>query len=391
MDIPFKNRRLKIAIGAIVIVSVIGLAAFRMSHRSMVDANAKPAASELHFEPRDLAYLTAKPLSATLEINGNLEARSEAVVRAKASLDVKQIVVREGDPVRQGQLLAQLDTAELEARLAEKVSTRDSNRAQFELAEKNRTNNKTLLDKKFISQNAFDSSESTYKANQASLEAAEAEVSVARIALAQASVTAPISGIIGKRYVKVGEKTSVDGELFSIVDLDSLELQALVPAAEVTRLSKGMHADVRVDGITDRGFSATLDRISPATEAGTRSVMTFFSVNNPQHLLRSGVYASGQVALSASTPVPSIPLTAVNNDAGQPIVWTVENGKLTRRPVELGLRDLNSGMVEVRKGLPANVPVLATKFDDLKEGAPAKAVAAAEPKPSAANATPTHA
>ncbi len=366
--------------------------AFRLSHRPVSDANAKPASSELRFEPRDLAYLTAKPLSATLEINGNLEARSEAVVRAKASLDVKQIAVREGDSVRQGQLLAQLDTAELQARLAEKISTRDSSRAQFDLAEKNRTNNKTLLEKKFISQNAFDASDSTYRANQASLEAADAEVAVARIALAQATVTAPIAGIIGKRFVKVGEKTSIDGELFSIVDLDSLELQALVPAAEVTRLSKGMRADVRVDGITDRSFSATLDRISPATEAGTRAVMTFFSVSNPQHLLRSGVYASGQVALSASSPVPSIPMTAVNNDAGQPVVWTVENGKLTRRPVELGLRDLNSGMVEVRKGLPSNVPVLATKFDDLKEGAPAKAVAAAEPKPAAANAAkPSHA
>jgi membrane fusion protein (multidrug efflux system) len=148
----------------------------------------------------------------------------------------------------------------------------------------------------------------------------------------------------------------------------------------VTRLQRGMKAKIQVDGITDQTFDATLDRISPATEAGTRSVMTFFSVNNAKHLLRSGIYASGEVALQASTPRPAIPLTAVSNDAGQPIVWTVENGKLTRRPVQLGIRDVNAGWVEVRKGLDPHVPVLATKFDDLKEGAPATAVAATDAK-----------
>jgi membrane fusion protein (multidrug efflux system) len=379
MEKSSKNKRLKIA-GAVLVVLLAGFLALRSMHHASGDANAKGAPTELHFEAQDLTYLAPRPLASTLEINGNLEARSEAVVRAKASLDVKTIAVREGDPVRQGQLLAQLDTAELAARLAEKVSSRDSAKAQFELAEKNRTNNRTLLDKKFISQNAFDSSDSTFKANQSTMEAADAEVELARIALNQATVTAPISGIISKRYVKVGEKTSVDGELFAIVDLDSLEMQALVPDADVTRLQRGMKAKIQVDGITDQTFDATLDRISPATEAGTRSVMTFFSVNNAKHLLRSGIYASGEVALQASTPRPAIPLTAVSNDAGQPIVWTVENGKLTRRPVQLGIRDVNAGWVEVRKGLDPHVPVLATKFDDLKEGAPATAVAATDAK-----------
>jgi hypothetical protein len=90
------------------------------------------------------------------------------------------------------------------------------------------------------------------------------------------------------------------------------------------------------------------------------------------------VYANGFVDLHASSPVPSLPLTAIGNDAGQPIVWTVENGVLNRRPVELGLRDVNQGFVEIRKGVAANVPVVATKLDDLKEGAPARAVGAVD-------------
>jgi membrane fusion protein (multidrug efflux system) len=366
------KRRAVIAAIATFIVIAAAIAAVVISKR--LHAEDKKGPVELHFVASDLTFLTARPLAARLPINGNIVARSEAVVRAKAALDVKQILVREGDTVHAGEVLAQLDTAELQARLAQKTSTRDSARATFELAEKNRTTNHELLDKKFISQNAFDSFDSTFKANHASLDAANAEVDVARIDLSQATVTAPIAGTIAKRYIKVGEKTAVDGQLFSIVDVDSLELQSLVPAAEVARLEKGMHVEVSVDGIPDQTFTGTLDRISPATEEGTRSIMTFFSVNNAGHKLRSGMYAAGEVALSTSSPRPSIPLTAVRTDAGQSVVWTVENNALTRRQVDLGLEDLANGWVEVRRGLPPNVPILASKFDDLKEGAPARAM-----------------
>jgi membrane fusion protein, multidrug efflux system len=380
------RRRMAFAGLATLLVIVAAIAAVVISKR--LHAEDKKGPAELHFVASDLTYLMQRPLAARLPITGNVVARSEAVVRAKVALDVKQILVREGDSVHAGEVLAQLDTAELQARLAQKTSTRDSARAQFELAEKNRTTNHELLDKKFISQNAFDSFDSTFKANRATLDAANSEVDVARIDLSQATVTAPISGIIGKRYIKVGEKTSIDGQLFSIVDLDSLEMQSLVPAAEVTRLQKGMHVEISVDGIPDQTFTGTLDRISPATEEGTRSIMTFFLVDNKSHKLRSGMYAAGEVALSTSTPRPSIPLSAVRTDAGQSVVWTVENNALTRRPVELGLEDLTNGWVEIRRGLPPNVPVLASKFDDLKEGAPARAVADA---PVTDQATDTHA
>jgi membrane fusion protein, multidrug efflux system len=384
---PISNKRRAVIVGVATLVLIIAATAAVMISKRL-HAEDKKGPAELHFVASDLTFLTERPLAARLPINGNIVARSEAVVRAKAALDVKQILVREGDTVRAGQVLAQLDTAELQAHLAQKNSTRDSARAQFELAEKNRTTNHELLDKKFISQNAFDSFDSTFKANQSALEAANAEVDLARIDLGQATVTAPISGTVAKRYIKVGEKTAVDGQMFSIVDVDSLELQSLVPAAEVGRLEKGMRVEVSVDGIPDQTFTGTLDRISPATEEGTRSIMTFFSVNNSAHKLRSGMYAAGEVALSTSSPRPSIPLAAVRSDAGQSVVWTVENNALTRRPVDLGLEDIANGWVEVRHGLPPNVPILASKFDDLKEGAPARAMIDA---PEVGKATETHA
>lgn len=364
-----RRRRLSLSIvGLLVIAGIVGLAIVRGHSNSDAMANKDVP---LEFVPNDVAYVQERPLARTLAINGNLNAKSQASVKAKAALDVKAIDVREGDSVHVGQLLAQLDTADLEARLAEKISARDSARAQLELAEKNRATNRALLDKKFISQNAFDSTDSTYKANRASVEQADAEVELARIALRQTSVTAPISGIVGKRYMKVGEKTSIDSPLFTIVDLDSLEFEALVPAAEVTQLKHGMPARFEVDGLPGQGFDATLDRVSPATEPGTRSVVVFLTVRNPEHVLKSGMFASGTIQLGNSANLPSLPLTAIHFDAGQPIVWTIEANTLTRRTVELGLRDETAGLVEIKRGPPASIPVLASRFDYLKEGAAA--------------------
>ncbi len=171
------------------------------------------------------------------------------------------------------------------------TGSRDAARAQAEIAEKNRATNQSLLEKRFISQNAFDNVASLSAANHATLDAADAQVRMAQKALRDATVVAPITGIVSRKNAQVGEKTSIDAPLFSIVDLDSIELQAIVPAGEVAGLSKGMRATLKVDGMPNRTFDATISRVNPATEPGTRSIVVFFTVPNPDHVLKSGMFA----------------------------------------------------------------------------------------------------
>jgi hypothetical protein len=102
------------------------------------------------------------------------------------------------------------------------------------------------------------------------------------------------------------------------------------------------------------------------------------------------MFATGRIALAASTPVETLPATAVRTEAGQTYVWTVESGKLVKRGVVTGRRDEAAGRVELKTKLPQDVPVLAAKFDNLKDGAPAivKVPPAAVPA-SAPGSTPT--
>ena len=103
------------------------------------------------------------------------------------------------------------------------------------------------------------------------------------------------------------------------------------------------------------------------------------------------MFATGRIALAASAPVPTLPATAVRTEAGQTFVWTVEGGKLVKRGVVTGRRDDATGRVELKTALPADTPVLAARFDNLKDGAPAivKAPAPAPVPASAPATTPT--
>ena len=83
------------------------------------------------------------------------------------------------------------------------------------------------------------------------------------------------------------------------------------------------------------------------------------------------MFATGRIALNAAVPVPTLPQAAIRTEAGQTFVWTIDAGKLVRRIVVVGRRDDEAGRIEVKTVLPAGTPVLASRFDNLKDGAPA--------------------
>ena len=362
----------RVTIGVIVLAvagAVGGSVALRAAKRDAGTAKEVPAA--LQFVEGDVAYVERRPLDRWLPVSGTLQAVRQAVVKAKIAGDVEALTVREGEAVRAGQKLARINSPDLAARLAERQGALESARAQLALAEKTRSMNLRLLADKFISQNAFDGTESTYDVARGNLKSAEAQVQVARNALADADVVAPLSGIVARRHVQTGEKVAVESPIVTIVDLTDLEVQALVPALDVPELVPGMPVELAVDGFGERRFAGRIERINPSTEPGTRAIIVYVALPNPDAALRSGMFATGRIALAASAPLPTLPAIAVRSEAGQSYVWTIERGRLAKRIVSTGRRDETSGRVEIRSTLAPDTPVLAARFDNLKDGAPA--------------------
>jgi membrane fusion protein (multidrug efflux system) len=373
-----RRRAIGATVGLVAAAALGGSVALRIANKN-AEAPVDPGAPvTLEFGPRDLAQVEMRPLARWLPVSGALQPVNQATVKAKVSGDVVQIAVREGEAVRAGQILARIDTADLEARLVEKVGALESAKAQLALAEKTRASNLALLKQNFISQNAYDNSESSLNVSRGTVKSAEAQVQLARNALRDAVVTAPLAGVVARRHVQPGEKVAFDSPLVTVVDLKDMELQAVVPAIDVPELTIGMPVDLAIDGFDDRRFSGRIERINPMTEAGTRAILVYVGIPNRDASLRGGMFATGRIALAAGDPAPTLPQTAVRTDAGQTYVWAIEQGRLVRRMVVLGRRDEEAGRVEIKTALPSDLAILGARFDNLKDGAPALVKAAPE-------------
>ena len=362
------------ALLALIVLAIAGAVGGSVAYRVIQKKNAEggnKATVTLEFAPGDLTQVETTGLARWLPVSGAVQPINQATVKAKVSGDVRQIAVREGEAVHAGQVLARIDTADLEARLIERNGALDAATAQFAMAEKTNASNQTLLRQNFISQNAYDNSVSSLNVAKGNVKSAEAQVQIAQNALRDAVVTAPLAGVVAKRHVQPGEKVAFDSPLVTVVDLKLMELQAAVPSSDVPELAIGRAVDLSIDGFGDRRFSGRIERINPATEAGTRAILVYVGIPNPDGSLRGGMFASGRIALSAESNVPTLPQAAIRNEAGQSFVWTIEEGKLVRRIVVVGRRDEDAGRIEVKTALPKGARVLAARFDNLKDGAPA--------------------
>ena len=244
-------------------------------------------------------------------------------------------------------------------------------RARLDLAKKNQANSRALLEKSFISQNAYDSSDNAVQVAQANLRSAEAQAAITQRALNDAQVRSPFAGIVAKRFVNVGDKLSPDMPVALVVDLARMEMEAPIPVGEIPFVKVGQEIVFQVDGFAGRPFTGKVERVNPSAEAGSRSISVFVSLPNADGALKGGMFANGTLATRTGAEVDVIPLSAVLEEGGQSFVHVVRNGKVERRTVILGTRYTERGVVAVREGLERGVPVIAVKAEGLKPGATA--------------------
>jgi len=362
-------------VGVFAVATIGGAAALAINKRAeQAAASKKKEQPPLEFAATDVVKLQPRRLAVELALPGSVHAMAQATVRAKRSAEVRRVLVREGDRVAAGQVVAEFDTAQLRAQLAERTATYESARAQLATTERTRQANAQLVKQNFISQNAFDTADSAFQAQLAAVAAARAQLEQTQILMGDAVVRAPIAGTVAKRNVQPGEKVAFDTPLLAIVDLSQLEVQAQVPVSDVAQLKTGMPAQVEIEGIAGRKFAGRVERINPSTEPGTRTINIYVSLPNEDSLLRAGMFARVALVTSAEAEVPTLPISALRVDNGTTFVWTLIDGKLVRRLVDVGRRDERAQMVEITGGLTAADTVIATKFDNLKDGLAAKVI-----------------
>ncbi len=302
---------------------------------------ASPAAGQIELAATDVTSIQLMDITQGLRVTGVLKAVNSAIVKARVAGELQMLSVREGDTVTAGQVLAQIDPREFQARLQQAQQQADAALAQIDIAQRQFANNKALVEQGFISKTALDTSLSNLQAAQATHRAALAFADIVRQSLNDTVLKAPIAGQVSQRLAQPGERVGVDARILEIVDLRQIELESNLPSVELPNLKLGQLAQLRIEGAEGR-VTGRLVRVNPSAQAGTRTFMIYLRIEQPAgqpQALRQGLFAEGLLNAS-STRVLAVPLKSVRTDQVLPFVQLVREGKVHHQTVTLGLRGM---------------------------------------------------
>ena len=386
-----------IVIGVIVLALVAGMFRALSNKRAQQNAASAPASviTQVELAGTDVMKAELRDITEGLSISGTVKAVNYAVIKARVAGELKEVVAREGDAVKAGDVLARIDPTEYQRRWQQAAETASAAKSQMEIAQRAWDSNKALVDQGFISKAAMDNSVASYQGAVASHKAAIAGADVARKALDDATLRAPFAGIVSGRAAQVGERVAIDAKIMELVDLSQLEVEVPLSPSESMDVRVGQVASLQVEDRKDT-VGAKVKRISPSAQTGSRSVLIYLTLDKAEGL-RHGLFAKGILGMGKSQ-VLAVPLSSVRTDRAQPYVQVVEQVgdqlQVAHKTVTLGVRGMDLAQPESETmvgvtGLAEGSTVLKSNVGALREGMvvkyTAKASNAAASAASAAN------
>ena len=380
------SRWLKTALVLLTLIAVVALGwrgyAARQATRQAQSAPVKDPVIEL--SAIDLATAHVVELTSGLPISGALKAVNSAIVKARVPGELQGLTVREGDTVQAGQVIARVESTEYADRVRQAQQQADAAKAQVEIAQRQVDNNAALVRQGFISKTAADNSLASLNTAQANHRAAQAGIDVLRKSLADTVLRAPISGQVSQRLAQPGERVAPEARIVEIVDLSRLELEASISPADSVAVRVGQQALLRIEGVA-QPVAATVARINPSAQAGSRSVLIYLTVA-AQPGLRQGLFAQGQLATETQRAL-AVPLNAVRTDKPLPYVQVVEGDRIAHRTVQTGVRGEVDGELWVAvQGVADGARLLRGAAGVVREGTQVKLAAPVAPASAAQGA-----
>jgi membrane fusion protein (multidrug efflux system) len=249
-------------------------------------------------------------LRETVKVTGSLVPAQRSDVASQASGRVIAVMVRPGDAVQEGDVLAQIDRETLELQLNQQRATANATRVQLQSSQQQLERTEQLASQGLASPSALEQARSATAALSAQVDALNSAVAGAELALANATVKAPLTGVVSSRSVEPGQTIQAGTPLFTIVNLDKMEFQAAASVNSSARVVAGQNALVAVTGLEGVEFSGTVTRVNPVAQTGTRTVPIYVDIENTSSRLRGGMFATGQIIVSEQPGTLALPALA---------------------------------------------------------------------------------
>jgi len=309
-------------------------------------------------------------VSEKLTYTGVIEAARKINITPETSGKIARILVEEGQSVRAGQLLAELDTASIRLQLDQA----DAGAAMAEANAKNSARNKERMDRlmaeKAVSDTQYEQVKLADEAAQAQAAQARAAVALTRRALDQAVMTAPWSGVIASKNAEVGDILNpmmggygvASSGVLTLVDYNRVKIVVEVSQNDIARLARGQKAVIK-DGSTEA--IGTVSVVNLAADPLSKKFGVEILADNPGLVLRPGTFGSVIFEINSHDNALAVPQMAILSNS---YVFIVENGKAVKRTVGLGLK--NTTMIEVLDGLKEGDQVIVEGNYGLVEGTP---------------------
>lgn len=332
-------------------------------------AEAAPLAA-VTLTPSDVAVARTLELTGGVAISGPLEPAQVVELRAQINGRVRQVHVDRGSRVTRGQLLVELEGEGVGGQTESARAGVASGEADLALAAQRLSSARRLHEAGGISDIELRSAEAAHNAAQARLAAAKAQLQNALERDAYTMIRSPMNGVVSNREIEAGEAVSDGNPLLTVVDTRTLELQAQVDVDNAMNVRPGLPVVFSVDAIPQETLRGRVARVDPRADPATRQVGIAAQLPNANGRIVAGQFARGRVLTGQPRLVTAIPIGAVSDSAGVSRVFVIQNNRLQRRNVSLGIRDEAIGMVAVTQGLQSGDRVLASPVIGAADGLP---------------------
>jgi RND family efflux transporter MFP subunit len=380
------------------------LAASLLSAACSTTAETAPGADKAA-EPTTIptASVESRPIDRYLRVTGSLKADAQAEVSAETAGRVIETPVERGTRVAQGAMLIRISPSETAAQLQEadanaaqieaklgltpgqpfdrmKVPDVMNAKASLDLAEAEFNRMRSLVDQKVISQSEFDqrrtqleAARQRYQSEQnladqsyRSLEGARARVALARKAVSDTSVRAPLAGIVAERLVSVGDYVTRGARVATVVRIDPLRVELTIPEQHVSLVKVGQQVRLTVDAYPGEEFAATVKFVSPSLRSDQRALTVEAIAANGEGRLKPGFFATALLRQPNAAPALLVPATAVETIAGTSRVYAVKDNRIEERIVTLG--EKIDVQVEITSGVAKGEVVASEPKGRLSDG-----------------------
>jgi RND family efflux transporter MFP subunit len=381
IKIPSRRKLLLLGIIALVIAGAVaasGIISRAKSNRELVQWTSQQAVPTVA-----LAQLTQGDAYQSLTLPGTIQAYRQASIYARVSGYLKSWQQDIGAHVQPGQVLAEIDTPDLDQQLAQARAALVTAQANAQLAALTAQRWDALLKKQVVSQQAADNATSDAAAKKAVADAAQANVRQLEAMESFKTIIAPFDGVVTKRNTDIGALINAGSgagqELFEVSDMDTVRIYVQVPQAFTAQLHPGLKATFEVPQYPGQQFDASLVTTSNAMDISSRSMLVELQADNSDGKLSPGTYCQVHFQVPGDPNMVRVPATAlIPGDHGMQVALLGDGNKVVLKSIQLG-RDFGDS-VEVTAGLSPSDRVIDSPPETLQSG-DAVQLAAATPSP----------